>query len=203
MPNAHLQRPRFIWRNEYGLFYLLALLFGARKQIFITFGPWVLIRIFHQPVWIFAQLWIAAALPGHLLPTLAGESHRSLGRTAHPAGGFTPDLSRVHRIRLCPPTALPRPGARSALCLLYRRQPALRGQHGTRHLSLKNRPPARPPGPTLSLGISINHAVSMSVPALGGLLWIQYGHGSVFVATAGIAILMAACSARIRIPPPT
>ena len=64
LPNAHLQRPKFVWRGRYWLYYALAFLFGARKQVFITFGPWVLIRIFHQPAWIFAQLWIAAAILG-------------------------------------------------------------------------------------------------------------------------------------------
>ena len=55
--------------------------------------------------------------------------------------------------------------------------------------------------PTLSLGISINHLVSMSIPALGGLMWIRYGHSSVFLATAGIAVLMGLFSTLVRIPP--
>eukprot|EP00825_Cyclidium_porcatum_P013869 TRINITY_DN17357_c0_g1_i2.p4 TRINITY_DN17357_c0_g1~~TRINITY_DN17357_c0_g1_i2.p4 ORF type:complete len:114 (+),score=10.09 TRINITY_DN17357_c0_g1_i2:47-388(+) len=57
--------------------------------------------------------------------------------------------------------------------------------------------------PTLSLGISINHVVSMSIPALGGLMWIRYGHSSVFLATAGIAILMGLFSALVRTPSST
>jgi hypothetical protein len=49
MPDAHLRRPHFVWRRQYTLYYVLSVLFGARKQIFITFGPWVLVRVFHQP----------------------------------------------------------------------------------------------------------------------------------------------------------
>ena len=62
LPDAHLQRKRFVWKRKYGIFYVLALLFGARKQLFITFGPWVLIKIFHQPAYIFAQLCIAVLM---------------------------------------------------------------------------------------------------------------------------------------------
>jgi hypothetical protein len=41
----------------------------------------------------------------------------------------------------------------------------------------------------------------MSIPALGGLMWIKDGHPSVFVATAGVAILMGIFSSMVRVPP--
>lgn len=47
---------RFVLRKEYKLFYWLSILYGARKQIFITFGPWVLIKVFGQGVATFAIL---------------------------------------------------------------------------------------------------------------------------------------------------
>ena len=53
--------------------------------------------------------------------------------------------------------------------------------------------------PTLSLGITINHAVSMSMPAIGGILWATFGHTSVFMAAAGVAVLMFAFSTLIRV----
>jgi len=54
--------------------------------------------------------------------------------------------------------------------------------------------------PSLSLGVTINHAVSMSVPSLGGLLWMGCGHTWVFVAAGGIAVLMLLTSTRVRTP---
>ena len=33
--------PRFVVRREYRRYYLISVLFGARKQLFITFGPWM------------------------------------------------------------------------------------------------------------------------------------------------------------------
>ena len=74
MPEAHLARPRFVFRRRYWLYYVLAMLFGARKQIFITFGPWVLVRIFNQPAYIFAKLWIVASLLGIVVQPLLGRA---------------------------------------------------------------------------------------------------------------------------------
>jgi membrane protein YdbS with pleckstrin-like domain len=52
--------------------------------------------------------------------------------------------------------------------------------------------------PSLSLGITINHAVSMSVPALGGLVWIYYGHSWVFIGAGCVAVLMVVFTSMVR-----
>jgi len=54
--------------------------------------------------------------------------------------------------------------------------------------------------PTLALGVTINHAVSMSLPAVGGLMWMSLGHSAVFMAAACIAVLMFVFSCMIRTP---
>ncbi|MHC4886912.1 MAG: MFS transporter [Planctomycetota bacterium] len=54
--------------------------------------------------------------------------------------------------------------------------------------------------PTLGMGVTINHAVSMSLPALGGWMWMVYGHSSVFLGAAGVAVLMFIFSAFVRVP---
>ncbi len=42
--------------REYKLYYTMAIISGARKQLFITFAPWVLVTIFNQPTQIIATL---------------------------------------------------------------------------------------------------------------------------------------------------
>ena len=54
-------------KKKYTLYYVLSVLFGARKQIFLTFGPWVLIKIFHQPVPTFAALGMVGTALGIFL----------------------------------------------------------------------------------------------------------------------------------------
>jgi len=43
--------------------------------------------------------------------------------------------------------------------------------------------------PTLSMGITIDHMVSMFIPWLGGFIWTIFGYEYVFIAGAAIAAL--------------
>ncbi|MBI2441909.1 MAG: MFS transporter [Lentisphaerae bacterium] len=190
MPKAPGQRSKFVFRPQYWLFYLQALLFGARKQIFITFGPWVLIKIFNQPAYIFAQLWMVAGALGVMFQPALGRAidrfgeRRVLMADAALIFGVCLGYGYAHLI-----------GSRFlALGLLYAcfvGDLLLFGTNMARDtylakIALKPEDVA----PSLSLGVSINHIVSMSVPALGGMLWMRYGHASVFLAAAGVAVLM-------------
>jgi hypothetical protein len=51
---------------------------------------------------------------------------------------------------------------------------------------------------TLSLGITVDHLVSMSIPILGGFLWSAFGYQAVFMSAAVIAISNFVLSMRIR-----
>jgi hypothetical protein len=53
---------------------------------------------------------------------------------------------------------------------------------------------------SLGLGVSLDHAISMTLPTLGGLLWVKYGHPWVFVAGGAIALLMTVFASLIRVP---
>ena len=57
--------------------------------------------------------------------------------------------------------------------------------------------------PTLSLGISIDHMISMSLPWLGGWIWDTYGYTMVFTGAGFVAILMLIFSAMITTAPVT
>jgi len=54
---------------------------------------------------------------------------------------------------------------------------------------------------SLTMGISINHAVSMVVPWVGGkYLWERYGYHWVFVAASGVAALTTLAASLVRTP---
>ena len=72
IPHLHQPRAKLVVRKKYHLYYLLELLFGARKQIFITFGPWVLIKVYGEPATSIAGLFVTAALIGIVFKPLAG-----------------------------------------------------------------------------------------------------------------------------------
>ena len=55
------------------IYYVLELLFGARKQIFITFGVWVLVEVYEEPVTGVAGLMMTASVIGLAFRPLAAE----------------------------------------------------------------------------------------------------------------------------------
>lgn len=195
-------KPRFVLKRRYGLFYALSVLFGARKQIFITFAPWVIIKVFGQPASTIAVLWIVSSV---------------LGIAFKPALGKLVDLYGERKILMGEAAML------ILVCLGYASGESLRfgglnlGLHvtyacfvadqllmavGIARTTYLNKiiEDPRDLTPTLSFGISIDHVVSMTVPALGGMLWASLGYESVFVAAAAVALINLAVAGQIRVP---
>jgi len=60
-PEPILEKRGFLQlHQEYRLYYILNVLSGARKQLFITFAPWVLVSVLGQPTQIMATLFTIA-----------------------------------------------------------------------------------------------------------------------------------------------
>src|SRR5512136_1900565 len=66
-------------QKEYRLFYILNILSGARKQIFITFAPWVIVSIFKQPTQTIATLLTIGGIIGIMFQPLLGWAIDHLG----------------------------------------------------------------------------------------------------------------------------
>jgi len=45
---------------------------------------------------------------------------------------------------------------------------------------------------TLAMGVSINHIASMTIPAVAGTIWLNFGYERVFLAASGLALALAA-----------
>ncbi len=198
LPGAHLERPRFAWNRRYWLYYVLSFLFGARKQVFITFGPWVLVKVFHQPATIFAQLWIAASVLGLVFQPLLGRAIDRFGERR------VLMVDAVLIFLVCLGYGLAhhldaRPVALGLLYTCFVLDQLLFGTGMARDIYLARIAVNRADvAPSLSLGVSINHIVSMSIPALGGWAWMVYGYQSVFLAAALLALVMLGFASRIR-----
>lgn len=200
MPGAHLTRPRLVWNWNYRLYYLLAFFFGARKQIFITFGPWVLIKIFHQPAILFAKLMIASAVLAILFQPALGRAIDKFGeRRVLMVDAVMTFLVCIgygcaHWLGLAWL-------ALGVLCACFVLDQLFMGTGMARDIYLSKIAVRKEDvAPTLSMGVTINHVVSMSIPTLGGLIWVWYGHEWVFFAAAGLALAMLFFTNRIHVP---
>lgn len=200
MPDAHLERPRFIFRKQYWLFYLLAFFFGVRKQIFLTFAPWVLIKVFKQDASVIALLWIASSVLGIGFQPFLGRFIDRFGERVV----LMADSVLIFMVCAGYGSEHILGNGETALWIVYIcfvGDQLLFGVNMARDTYLSKIVVKKGDiGPTLSMGITINHAVSMSLPSIGGLLWMKYGHASVFAATAGVAVLMFVFSSMIRVP---
>ena len=66
-------------RKEYRLYYILAVLFGSRKQLFLTFAPWVIVTVFNQPTQTLATLLTIGGIIGILFQPFLGWAIDRLG----------------------------------------------------------------------------------------------------------------------------
>src|SRR4029078_10690212 len=58
--------------KEYRLFYVLNILYGSRKQLFITFAPWVIVNVFQQHTQPLATLITIGGIIGVLFQPFLG-----------------------------------------------------------------------------------------------------------------------------------
>ena len=200
MPGAHLVRTGLVWNRRYWLYYVLSFLFGARKQVFITFGPWVLIKVFHQPAIIFAQLWIASAVLGMMFQPVLGRAIDHFGERR------VLMLDAVVIFLVCVGYGFAEHFGTTgvALWLLYACFVVDQLFFGTgmaRDIYLSKIAVRKEDvAPTLSLGVSINHVVSMSIPWVGGWAWERYGYYTVFLGAAVVALIMFFFACRVQVP---
>ena len=197
---SHLARPRLVWNWHYRLYYLLAFFFGARKQIFITFGPWVLIKIFHQPAILFAKLMIASAVLAILFQPALGRAIDRFGeRRVLMADAVVTFLVCIGYG--CAHWLGQAWLALGVLCVCFVLDQLFMGTGMARDIYLSKIAVRKEDiAPTLSMGVTINHVVSMSIPTLGGLIWVWYGHEKVFFAAAGLALAMLFFTNRVHVP---
>jgi predicted MFS family arabinose efflux permease len=191
---------RLVIRREYGIFYAISALFGIRKQIFMVFGAWVLVSLHGVPVSTIALLYFVASTVGVILRPLLGDVIDWLGERVVLAVdelllllvclvyAFASDvLAPPHDLRL--------------LYGAYMLDHFLFGLRVARTTYLKKI--ARDPAeitPSISLGITIDHAVAMTLPILSGYIWERYGHQWVFLLAGCVAVAGFFVCLRIRVP---
>jgi MFS family permease len=195
LPHMHQPRSPLVFRRKYGLYYVLELLFGARKQIFLTFGPWVLIRFYGEPPTEIARLFMIAAFIGIVFKPLAGMMIDWLGeRTV-----LVVDALVLAVVCIGYGYAYPIAGdmetARQIACACFVLDNLLFSLGAARavYVSRLTDSPQEITS-TLSMGISINHIASMTIPFGAGLVWARYDHEAVFAGAAVLALIVAGAS---------
>ncbi len=172
---------RFVVRARYKWYYLLNILFGARKQIFLTFAPWVLVTRYGATPAVMAALALAAAAAGVVFRQAFGALTDRIGERRV----FMADA--VILLFICAGFAFS--SWKPLLYFIFILDNLMFATRIARTTYLNRIAAAKADiAPTVSFGITIDHAVSMTIPAAGGLLWAAYGYRAVFYAAALLAV---------------
>jgi predicted MFS family arabinose efflux permease len=185
------QRPKLFLKlhREYRLFYLLNVLAGSRKQIFITFAPWVIVTIFNQPTQTLATLMTIGGVIGILFQPFLGRMIDRLGER------FVLAAEAVLLVGIClgyglAKAVLPTDAAFIAICIFYLLDQMLFSVGMARSMYIK-KIALRPEDvqPALTAGVTIDHIFSIAIALLGGVVWKVFGFEYVFFMGVGIAML--------------
>ncbi len=202
MQRQQTQQPKTFLKlhKEYRLYYLLSILYGSRKQLFITFAPWVLVTIFKQPTQILATLLLIGGIIGILFQPLLGWMIDHLGERVVLAS------EAVLLVFVCfgygfSRSMFPESTAFLIVCACFLLDQMLMSVSMARSTFMKKI--ALEPGhvqTALTAGVTIDHVFSISVALLGGLIWNTFGYQYVFLMGTGIAFINFFVALQVRVP---
>ncbi|MBR1837509.1 MAG: MFS transporter [Kiritimatiellae bacterium] len=196
-------RPSFYFRRKYWHFYVLELFYGARKQVFFTFGPFVLVKIYRMPTQRVAALFALSAL----LTAIWGG--RLTGRLVDRWGyrnvmiwdtvvlffvcllyGYARDLFSL-------------PVATVVVCVNYVLDAVLSNASMATNLYARTLADSQEElTATLTSGISVNHVVTVAFALVGGFVFDRWGPGVLFAFASAMALANSAFAVTVPKPAP-
>lgn len=186
--------------REYRLFYWLNILYGTRKQIFITFAPWVLVTVYGQPTQMIAFLLTLGGVAGIFFQPLLGRWVDTRGER------FVLSGEALLLIGVCilygfAKSWFPQPIALAVVCACFVADQLLMSVSMARATYLKKIALAPEHiSTTLTAATSIDHVFSISMAVAGGVLWKYLGFQAVFVLGAVIAAVNLLSAMKIKVP---
>lgn len=186
--------------REYRLYYLLAVLSGSRKQLFLTFAPWVLVTIFNQPTQIIATLLTIGGIIGILFQPFLGWMIDRLGERIVLAS------EAVLLVFVCfgygfSKFLFPEGTAFLIVCACYLFDQMLMSVGMARSTYMKKTAlyPAHVQ-PALTAAVTIDHIFSIAAALVGGLVWNAFGFQYVFLLGVFIALANLVAVLQVRVP---
>lgn len=185
------QRLKMVVRRRYWLFYVLTFLSGARRQIFTVFSIFLLVKIFHLTVQEVTLLFLVNNAINWFLNPLIGRAVVAFGERTL----CTVEYAGVIVIFIVYATTSSKGVAAGMYiidAILFNFSIAIRTYF---HKIADPQDIA----PSTAVGVTINHAAAVFLPALGGILWM-IDYRIPFYAGAGLGVVSLAFAQLIRLP---
>jgi hypothetical protein len=174
------QHRKMIVRRKYWLFYVLTLLAGSRRQIFVAFAVFLLVKKFEFSVQEITILFVINNAIGFLVNPLIGRAVNRFGERSV----LTLEYATLVGVFLV--YAYTESKAVVA-CMYIIDHLVFNFAMAIRTFFQKIADP-RDIAPSMAVGFTINHVAAVVIPALGGLLWLM-DYRIVFIAGVGMAVL--------------
>jgi len=188
------EKPRLVMKRRYSLYYALVFLEGCRKQVFITFAIFALVRNYGTPLRVVAALMIINNVMNVLLAPKVGRLIDRIGERRvliFCYSALIPVFIGYALVKQPP-----------VLYVLYCLDNLFfLGSIGLTTYLHKIADPADVM-PSLAMGVSVNHAAAVIVPVTGGLLWTKLGYPTTFFGGAAVVAISALTVLRMRIRKP-
>ncbi|MDR2495139.1 MAG: MFS transporter [Spirochaetaceae bacterium] len=195
-------RRRFYFAGKFHKYYMLEVFYGARKQIFLTFAPYVLILKYRADTSVIALLLAICAFFGMLGGPLMG---RAIDRLGYKCVMVADTLALVlvcflygfsHRL-------FPLPIAFIVVCVNFILDSVISlGSMASSVYVQAISASQEEITATLSTGVSVNHLISILIALTGGWIWQAAGIEVLFSLSAFLGILNSLYAAAIKPPAP-
>ncbi|MDD4583300.1 MAG: MFS transporter [Eubacteriales bacterium] len=187
--NPVVGQKRFVFRKEYKMFYILATINGARKQITLTFVPWLIIDIFKQPVTTITALFFVVCVISIFFKPWFGNLIDKRGER------YALQLEAIIMFIACIGFAFakiifPFKIALAVVGFCYVIDKLMESASMARATFVRKIAKEIPEvARTLSMGQSMDHLVSMFIPLVAGFAWYSGGAtGYIYVFAGGLII---------------
>ena len=189
---------RFYFRRKYAKYYMLEVFYGARKQVFFTFGPYVLVLFYGANAMVISALFAVSSVCGFFASPLVG---KIIDRLGYKVVMVTDTLILVvvcffygfaHHI-------FPRNVAFIVCCLNYILDSIFSLASMASNVYVQDiSDSADEVRATISTGVSVNHLITIFIALFGGWIWKALGIETLFILSAVLGLCNSAYAATIK-----
>ncbi len=190
---------RFYFHKKYTKYYMLEMFYGARKQVFLTFGPYVLILFYGASAAAISFLFAVSAIACFFASPLVGRIIDKLGYKVVMVSD-TLILVIVCFFYGFAHHLFPKDIAFLVCCVNYVLDAVISLASMASNVyvqDLADNP--QEVKATISTGVSINHVITVFIALFGGWIWENLGIETLFIISAVLGLCNSAYAATIKV----
>ena len=189
---------RFYFHKKYTKYYMLEMFYGARKQVFFTFGPYVLILFYQANAAMISLLFAVSAIACFIASPIVGRIIDKLGYKVV----MVADTIILVGVCLCYGFAhriFPKDVAFIVCCVNYVLDAVISLASMASNVYVKDLSDSQEEmKATISTGVSINHLITIFIALFGGWIWETLGMEMLFIASAVLGLCNSAYALTIK-----